>query len=119
MRSFFESSEDVLQPGLVCTVCSTSKLVGLLSLMMVRVPSRCELKASMVLGLKPPPSVPLPMGSVARIVPLSAPRTTQMPGLAHMAKRMWFFTSGPEGQDKQYAEIRRCLHEIKRHARAL
>ena len=72
IRLFLVSSDEVLQPGLVCTVCSTAKLVGLFSLMMVSVPSRCELNASIVLGLNPPPSVPLPMGSVASTLPSSA-----------------------------------------------
>src|SRR5208282_539440 len=54
---FLVSSEEVLQPVLVCTVCSTTKFVGLLSLMMVSVPLRCELHASIVAGLNPPPSV--------------------------------------------------------------
>src|ERR1017187_7379126 len=82
------SSEQVLQPCLVCTVCDTAKLVGLLSLMMVSVPSRCELNASIVAGLNPPPSVPLPRGSVASTLPSSAFTTTQTLGLAHMANRM-------------------------------
>src|SRR5205823_437204 len=69
---FFVSSVQVLARDLVCTVCSTSKLVGLVSLIMVSVPSPCELKASMVAGLNPPLSVPRPMGSVARILPSSA-----------------------------------------------
>ena len=72
------SSVQVLARDLVCTVCSTSKLVGLVSLMMVSVPSPCELMASMVFGLNPPPSVPRPMGTVARILPSSALSTTQV-----------------------------------------
>ena len=70
-----------MQPDLVGTVCSTAKLVGLLSLMMVSVPSRCELNASIVAGLNPPPSVPLPMGSVASTLPSSAFTTTQTSGV--------------------------------------
>src|SRR5580700_2854223 len=77
MTLFLVSSDDVLQPVLVCTVCSTAKLVGLLSLMMVSVPSRCELQASIVAGLKPPPSVPLPRGRVVMTLPVSAFTMTQ------------------------------------------
>ena len=40
MRLFLVSSDEVLQPALVVTFCSTAKLVGLLSLMMVSVASR-------------------------------------------------------------------------------
>ena len=57
---------------LVCTVCSTSKLVGLVSLMTVSVPSPCELNASIVAGLKAAPSTPPPIGRAARILPSSA-----------------------------------------------
>src|SRR4029077_2779256 len=82
------SSVQVFARDLVCTFCPTSNLLGLFSLMMVSVPSPCELKASMVLGLNPPPSTPLPMGSVARIFPSSALRMTQVCGLWQKAKRM-------------------------------
>jgi hypothetical protein len=75
------SSVQVLARGIVLTVCSTTKLVGLFSLMMVSVPSPWELKASMVAGLKPPPSVPFPMGSVSRIFPSTALRMTTVAGL--------------------------------------
>ena len=88
MAFFLVSSVQVLARDLVCTVCVTSKLVGLFSLMIVRVPSPWELNASMVFGLNPPPSVPLPIGKVARIFPSSALSTTQVEGLWHMAKRM-------------------------------
>src|SRR5512146_1912513 len=88
MRLFFESSEQVLHPALVSTFCSTAKLVGLFSLMIVSVPSRWELNASIVFGLKPPPSVPLPIGSVARTFPSSAFKMTQTLGRAHIANRM-------------------------------
>ncbi len=84
---FLVSSAQVLARDLVCTVCVTSKLVGLFSLMMVRVPSPCELNASIVFGLKPPLSVPLPIGKVARIFPLLAFKTTQFCGLWHMTNR--------------------------------
>ena len=40
-----------LGPRHVRRFCSTTKLVGLFSLMTVNVPSRCELKASIVFGL--------------------------------------------------------------------
>ena len=54
IRLFWVSKVQVLARDLVCTVCSTSKLVGLFSLMMVSVPSPCELKASRVFGRKQP-----------------------------------------------------------------
>src|SRR5665213_3605487 len=95
IRLFLVSSAEVLQPALVCTVCSTAKLVGLLSLMMVSVPLRCELHASIVAGLNPPPSVPPSRGSVASTLPSPAFTTTQTLGFAHMANRRWFFTSRP------------------------
>src|SRR6185369_5118694 len=88
---FFVSSVQVLARALVCTVCSTSKLVGLISLMMVNVPSAPELNASCVAGLNRPPSDPLPIGRLARILPSSALSTTHACGFRHMAKRMWFF----------------------------
>src|SRR5579871_2089783 len=52
----------VLARAGVGTVCSTWKLVGESSLITVSVPSPCELKASIVAGLKVAPSHPLPMG---------------------------------------------------------
>lgn len=51
-------SVSVLAPGMVVTVCSKVKTVGVTSLMTVRVPSRCELKHSRVCGLKAAPSQP-------------------------------------------------------------
>src|SRR5580700_2465391 len=89
IRLVLLSSVKVLAPTGVATVCSTAKLVGLFSLMTVRVPSPCELKASIVLGLKVAPSTPVPIGSVARIFPVSAFRITMLAGLRHAAKRMW------------------------------
>ena len=55
--------------GAVCRFSSTSKLVGLFSFITVNVPSRCELNASIVLGLKTAPSVPIPIGSDVMIFP--------------------------------------------------
>ena len=75
---FLVSKVQVLARDFVCTVCATSKLVGLFSLMMVNVPSPCELNASMVAGLNPPLSVPLPIGKVPRILPSSAFKMTQV-----------------------------------------
>ena len=45
------SSEQVLAPGMVSTVCSTSKVFGSVSLMIVSLPSPVETKASIVFGL--------------------------------------------------------------------
>src|SRR6202140_5303571 len=53
----------------VATVCSTEKLVGEFSCTTVSVPSPCELKASIVAGLKVAPSDPLPMGRSVMICP--------------------------------------------------
>ena len=64
----FVSNVEVLAPIIVCTVCSTSKLVGLFSFTMVSVPSPCELNASIVDALKTAPSTPAPMGNVFRII---------------------------------------------------
>ena len=79
--------------GITSDLCARSHQLPLE--MIVSVPSPCELKASMLLGLNPPPSVPLPIGSVARILPSSALRTTQVWGSWHMAKRTRFFASNP------------------------
>ena len=56
--------------------------------MMVSVPSRWELKASIVFGSNPPPSVPAPMGRVFSTLPVSALTTTQTLGSTHMANKM-------------------------------
>ena len=66
------SSVSVFALTIVLTVCSTVKLFGLSSLITVRVPSPCELNASMVSGLNPAPSTPAPIGSVVMILPSSA-----------------------------------------------
>src|ERR1700693_1939105 len=58
----------------VATVCSTEKLVGEFSCTTVSVPSPCELKASIVAGLKVAPSDPLPMGRSVMICPSVADR---------------------------------------------
>jgi hypothetical protein len=44
----------------VATVCSTTKLVGLFSLIAVNVPSPRELEAPIVAGLNTAPAVPAP-----------------------------------------------------------
>src|ERR1017187_862976 len=77
----------VLAPRMVVTFCSTTKLVGLFSLMTVKVPSPFELKASMVLGLKVAPSVPVPIGKVSRILPVSELRITMVAGVWQEANR--------------------------------
>src|ERR1019366_145114 len=77
----------------VVTVCSTTKVVGLFSLITVSVPSPCELKASMVAGLKTAPSVPAPRGRAAMNLPSSALSITMFAGLRQATKRMWFLTS--------------------------
>src|SRR5579871_1705652 len=69
IRPVFASIVIVFAPGIVLRFCSTSKVVGLVSLMIVSVPSPCELNASPVLGLKPAPSVPRPIGRSARYLP--------------------------------------------------
>src|ERR1017187_904120 len=83
----FGSSVSVLAPRMVGTFCSTTKLVGLFSLMTVRVPSPFELKASMVLEIKVAPSVPVPIGRVSRILPVSELRITMVAGVWQEANR--------------------------------
>src|ERR1017187_3973803 len=78
----------VRAPSFVCAFCSTSKLVGLFSLMTVSVPSPCELNASIVFGLNPAPSTPLPIGRVVMILPSSAFRITMVAGSWHAANRI-------------------------------
>ena len=58
IRLFFVSIVMVFAPGMVCTTCSATKLVGLFSLTIETVPSPAELNASIMAGLKPAPSVP-------------------------------------------------------------
>ena len=66
MCSVFESNVSVFARTGVVTVCSTTKLVGLFSLITVTVPSPWELNASMVFGLNTAPSVPAPSGRVVQ-----------------------------------------------------
>ena len=66
----------VRAPFIVCRFCSTSNVVGFFSLTTVSVPLPCVLNASMVAGLNTAPSEPPASGSIVRIFPLSARRTT-------------------------------------------
>src|SRR5438093_13452789 len=66
--------------GQVFRFCSTSKFVGLFSLTMVIVPLPCVLNASIVDGLNAAPSEPPASGSLARIFPSFALRTTTVCG---------------------------------------
>src|SRR5581483_9692140 len=61
-----ESSAKVLAPTMVGSVCSTSKLVGLVSLIKVIVPANSALIASLVAGLNATVSTPAPVGRVVR-----------------------------------------------------
>ena len=65
--------------------------------MTLSVPLPCELKASMVRGLKTAPSLLPARGRVVMILPSTALRITQVgvPPLPprHIAKRMWFLVS--------------------------
>ena len=70
------SNAIVRAPSIVARFCSTSKLVGLVSLMTVSVPLPCVLNASNVAGLKTAPSEPPASGSRARIFPSFALRIT-------------------------------------------
>src|SRR5215472_9876119 len=72
----FVSSARVFAPFIVSSVCSTSKLVGLFSLMNVIVPAFSALIASIVFGLNATVSTPAPVGRVVMILPLSAFTTT-------------------------------------------
>src|SRR6185369_5075260 len=98
----FVSSVSVLAPTIVWRSCSTAKLVGLFSLTIVMVPLPCELKASIVAGLKTTPSEPPTNGSEVMILPSSALRitirgcagvTAGIPDCPHAAKSTWFLTS--------------------------
>src|SRR5262245_38091387 len=66
--------------GHVFKFCSTSNAVGLFSLRIVIVPLPWVLKASIVDGLKAAPSEPPASGSLARIVPSLALKTTNVCG---------------------------------------
>ena len=77
----------------VATVCSTEKLVGESSFTTVSVPSPCELKASIVAGLKVAPSDPLPMGRSVMICPSVAERMIMFLLSRQEAKRILFFAS--------------------------
>src|SRR6202000_2757590 len=92
-RSVLRSRVSVFARGCVCSVCSTTKLVGLFSFTIVNVPSPCELNASIVFESKTAPSDPLPIGNVSRIFPLPAFKITIVCGLRQDANRILFFTS--------------------------
>ena len=66
--------------GHVFKFCSTSNLVGLFSLTIVIVPLPCVLNASIVAGLNTAPSEPPASGSLARMVPSLALKTTKVCG---------------------------------------
>ena len=72
MRPVLPSSVSVLALGMVVRFCSTSKPVGLFSLITVSVPSACELKTSIVAELKTAPSVTPASGRVVMMLPSSA-----------------------------------------------
>ena len=73
------SREEHLAPALVTTLCSSTKSVGLFSLMTAKVPSApCELKASMVAGLNSAESQPRPVGREVMILPSAAFKTRQL-----------------------------------------
>ena len=87
----FRSIVSVLATGMVVRFCSTTKLVGLFSLITVSVPSLCELNASIVDGLNTAPSVPAPIGTVVMILPSLALRITIVWGLRQATNRTWLF----------------------------
>ena len=93
MWSVLESRVRVFARAGVGTVCSTAKLVGESSLITVSVPSPCELKASMVAGLKVAPSQPTPVGRSVMMWPSVAERMTMLFLSRQAAKRMLFFAS--------------------------
>src|SRR5262249_33958248 len=66
--------------GQVFRFCRTSNVVGLFSLRMVIVPLACVLNASIVAGLKVAPSELPASGSLVRILPSFALRTTNVCG---------------------------------------
>src|SRR5215471_17002687 len=66
--------------GHVFKFCSTSNFVGLFSLTIVIVPLPWVLNASIVVGLNAAPSEPPASGSLARIVPSLAFKTTKVCG---------------------------------------
>src|SRR5208282_4687663 len=72
----FVSRARVLAHGMVVSVCSTAKLVGLFSLMNVMVPPPSALIASIVAELNATVSTPSPVGKVVRMLPLSAFKIT-------------------------------------------
>ena len=76
------SNVSVFAPDIVGRFCSTSKLLALFSLTIVRMPSPWpdELNASSVAGLKTAPSELPASGSVPRILPSFASTITITPG---------------------------------------
>src|SRR5262249_49398127 len=70
------SSVMVLAPGGVSSVCSTTKPVGLFSLIKVIAPPLDALIASLVAGLNATVSTPSPVGNVVMMLPFPAFRIT-------------------------------------------
>src|SRR5665213_70701 len=68
----FVSSTMVLAPSIVCSRCSTTKLVGLFSLMNTIEPSPAVLMASIVAGLNATVSTFRAVGKVVMMLPLLA-----------------------------------------------
>src|SRR5208337_208482 len=89
----FVSSVMVLARCGVNTVCSKEKLVGEFSLITVRVPSPCELKTSIVSGLKVAPSQPTPIGRSVMMCPSAADKIIMLFLSRQAAKRIPFFAS--------------------------